>query len=156
LDHAAVLQARLLNAKAPSCRSATGKRQPRRTGSLNEWRKSGRAIRRRNDRNWVQTPADRQAEILGLEAGRDHGRKGTVVIIEHLASDAYGLLILAPEIPLGSGWLGGDRVVGRAAIRDLLRKAARFSADERRRLTVHLPSRAITLRLDEIEQYSGA
>ncbi|MBM6577782.1 hypothetical protein KCP91_15470 [Microvirga sp. SRT01] len=83
-------------------------------------------------------------------------QEGTIVITEHLASDAYGLLILAPEIPLGSGWLGGDRVVGRAAIRDLLKKAARFSADERQRLTIYLPSRAITLRLDEIERCFGA
>ncbi|KQU45147.1 hypothetical protein ASG67_15845 [Sphingomonas sp. Leaf339] len=72
-----------------------------------------------------------------------------------MASDAYGLLILAPEVALGSGWLGGDRVVGRAAIRDLLIKAARFTNDERQRLTIHLPSRAITLRLDEIERYFG-
>ena len=106
-----------------------------------------------NGGKWVQTPADRQAEILGLEAGRDHGRKGAVVIIEHLAPDAYGLLILAPEIALGSGWLGGDRVVGRAAIRDLRVKAARFTEHERKQLTVHLPSRALTLRLDEIEGY---
>lgn len=83
-------------------------------------------------------------------------QKGIIVITEHLASDAYGLLILAPEIALGSGWLGGDRVVGRAAIRDLLIKAARFTNDERQRLTIHLPSRAITLRLDEIERYFEA
>ncbi|KQR80381.1 hypothetical protein ASG07_14545 [Sphingomonas sp. Leaf343] len=73
-----------------------------------------------------------------------------------MASDAYGLLILAPEVALGSGWLGGDRVVGRAAIRDLLIKAARFTNDERQRLTIYLPSRAITLRLDEIERYFRA
>ena len=79
-----------------------------------------------------------------------------MVIIKHLAADAYGLLILAPEIALGSGWLGGDRVVGRAAIRDLLIKAARFNEDERLRLTVYFPGRALTLRLDEIERYYGA
>lgn len=84
---------------------------------------------------------------------RDNENKGTILIIEHFAPDAYGLLILAPEIALGSGWLGGDRVVGRAAIRDLLVKAARFNEHERQRLTVHLPSRAITLRLDEVEQH---
>ena len=83
-------------------------------------------------------------------------QKGTILITEHSASDAYGLLILAPEVALGSGWLGGDRVVGRAAIRDLLIKAARFTNDERQRLTIYLPSRAITLRLDEIERYFGA
>lgn len=104
----------------------------------------------------VQTPAGRQAEILGLKGSRDHGRRVTIVITEHLASDAYGLLILAPEIALGSGWLGGDRVVGRAAIRDLLIKATRFNEDERQRLTIHLPNRAITFRLDEIERYFGA
>jgi hypothetical protein len=81
---------------------------------------------------------------------------GRIVIIEHLASDTYGLLILAPETALASGWLGGDRVVGRAAISDLLIKAARFNEDERQRLTVHLPSRATTLRLDEVERYMGA
>jgi hypothetical protein len=43
-------------------------------------------------------------------------------------------------------------VVGRAALRDLLIKAGRFSEDERQRLTVHLPSRALTFRLDEVEQ----
>jgi hypothetical protein len=105
---------------------------------------------------WVQTSVVRQPDILSLKASRDHGRKGTIVITEHLASDAYGLLILAPAIALGSGWLGGDRVVGRAAIRDLLIKAARFNEDERQRLTIHLPSRAITLRLDEIERYFEA
>lgn len=62
------------------------------------------------------------------------GRKGITVINEHVSPDAYGLLILAPEIALGSGWLGGDRVVGRAAIRDLLIKAARFNEQERQRL----------------------
>jgi hypothetical protein len=81
--------------------------------------------------------------------------EGTTVIIEHFSPDAYGLLILAPEIALGTGWLGGDRVVGRAAIRDLLIKAARFNEQERERLTIHLPSRAITLRLDEIERHCG-
>lgn len=109
-----------------------------------------------NVASWVQTPADRQAEIRSIKASRDYGRKGTIVITEHLASDAYGLLILAPEIALGSGWLGGDRVVGRAAIRNLLIKASRFNEDERQRLTIHLPSRAITLRLDEIERYFEA
>jgi hypothetical protein len=102
-----------------------------------------------------QWPAGRQAKILAIRAGCDHGRKDTIVI-EHLAPDAYGLLILAPEIALGSGWLGGDRVVGRGVIRDLLKKAARFNEDERQRLTIHLPSRARTLRLDEIERYYGA
>ena len=105
---------------------------------------------------WVQAPAGRQLEILSITASRDHGRKDTIVIIEHLAPDAYGLLILAPEIALGSGWLGGDRVVGRAAIRDLLIKAARFNEDERLRLTVYFPTRALTLRLDEIKRYYEA
>jgi hypothetical protein len=44
-------------------------------------------------------------------------------------------------------------VVGRAAVSDLLLKAARFDEAERKRLTIHLPSRAITLRLDEIERH---
>jgi hypothetical protein len=82
--------------------------------------------------------------------------KDTIVIIERLTPDAYGLLILAPEIALGSGWLGGDRVVGRGAIRDLLKKAARFNEDERQRLTIHLPSNALTFRLSEVERYYGA
>jgi hypothetical protein len=77
-------------------------------------------------------------------------------MIEHFAPDAYGLLILAPEVALGSGWLGGDRVVGRAAISDLLLKAARFDEGERQRLTVHLPSKGITFRLDEIQRHLGA
>lgn len=59
---------------------------------------------------------------------------------------------MAPEIALASGWLGGDRVVGRAAIRDLLIKADRFNEDERQRLTIHLPGRELTLRLSEIER----
>jgi hypothetical protein len=105
---------------------------------------------------WVQRLAGRQAEILGIKASCGRGKKDTIVIIEDLAPDVYGLLILAPEIALGSGWLGGDRVVGRAAIRDLLNKAARFNEDERQRLTIHLPTRALTLRLDEIERYYGA
>lgn len=92
---------------------------------------------------------------LEYNASREHGQKDTIVIIEHFAPYAYGLLILEPEIALGSGWLGGDRVVGRAAIRDLLIKAARFNEQERQRLTIHLPSRAITLRLDEIERHCG-
>ena len=75
---------------------------------------------------------------------------------EPVSSETYGLLILAPEIALGSGWPGGDRVVGRAAVRDLLIKAARFNEQERQRLTIHLPGRAITLRLDEIERRYGA
>ena len=103
-----------------------------------------------SDRPWVQRFAGRQAKSLGIEASRDHGKKDTIVIIEHLAPDVYGLLILAPQVALGSGWLGGDRVVGRAAIRDLLIKAARFDEDERQRLTIHLPSRSLTLRLDEV------
>jgi hypothetical protein len=102
---------------------------------------------------WGHTPGGRQSEILSIKARRDRGKKDTIVIIEHLAPDAYGLLILAPEIALGSGWLGGDRVVGRATIRDLLIKAARFSEDERQRLTVYLPSRALTLRLNEVERH---
>jgi hypothetical protein len=105
---------------------------------------------------WVQRLAGRQAEILGIKASCDRGKKDTIVIIEDLAPDVYGLLILAPEIALVSGWLGGDRVVGRAAIRDLLNKAARFNEDERQRLTIHLPTRALTLRLDEIERYYAA
>jgi len=100
-------------------------------------------------------PAGRQAEICRLEGARDQGQKGVTVIIEPVSPDAYGLLILAPEIALGSGWLGGDRVVGRAAVRDLLIKAASFNEQERQRLTIHLPSRAITLRLDEIERRYG-
>jgi len=101
--------------------------------------------------NACQSPS-RDAQFKAKPRSR---QKGTIVITEHLGSDAYGLLILAPEVALGSGWLGGDRVVGRAAIRDLLIKAARFTNDERQRLTIHLPSRAITLRLDEIERYFG-
>jgi hypothetical protein len=103
-------------------------------------------------------PAARRSLDLDsrYKARRDHGKKDTVVIIEHFAPDAYGLLILAPEIALGSGWLGGDRVVGRAAVRDLLKKAGRFTEDERQRLTIHLPSRSLTLRLDEVERYHGA
>ena len=93
---------------------------------------------------WVSTAVGRQAEICRLNGSCDQGEKGTTVIIEHFSPDAYGLLILAPEIALGSGWLGGDRVVGRAAIRDLLIKAARFNEHERRRLTIYLPSRTIT------------
>jgi hypothetical protein len=99
-----------------------------------------------NGGSWIHKPAGRHAEIPSLYAGRDHGRNGTIVLTEHLASDSYGLLILAPEIALGSGWLGGDRVVGRAAIHDLLIKAARFNDDERQRLNIYLPGRAITLR----------
>lgn len=71
--------------------------------------------------------------------------------IKSLSPDTYGLLILAPEVPLGSGWLGGDRVVGRAGLSDLIIKAARFDADERERLTVHLPGSQLTLPLREIE-----
>ena len=93
---------------------------------------------------------------LEYNASREHGQKDTIVIIEHFAPYAYGLLILEPEIALGSGWLGGDRVVGRAAIRDLRVKAARFTEHERKQLTVHLPSRALTLRLGEVERYYGA
>ena len=93
---------------------------------------------------------------LRYKGGPRSRQKDTIVIIEHLAPDAYGLLILAPKIALGSGWLGGDRVVGRAAIRDLLIKAARFNEDERLRLTVYFPGIALTLRLDEIERYYGA
>jgi len=100
-------------------------------------------------------PAGRQAEIYGLQGIWDQDEKGISVITEHVSPDAYGLLILAPEIALGTGWLGGDRVVGRAAIRDLLIKAARFNEQERQRLTIHLPSRPITLRLDEIERHCG-
>jgi hypothetical protein len=99
--------------------------------------------------------ASRQAKLVSIKASWGRGKKGTI-IIEDLAPDVYGLLILAPEIALGSGWLGGDRVVGRAAIRDLLKKAARFNEDERQRLTIHLPTRALTLRLNEIERYYGA
>jgi hypothetical protein len=82
--------------------------------------------------------------------------RNTMVTTEHLTPDDYGLLILKPEIALGSGWLGGDRVVGRGAIRDLLDKALRFNEGERQRLNIHLPSRVLTLRLDEIEPYYGA
>ena len=49
-----------------------------------------------------------------------------------------------------------QRLAGRAAIRDLLKKAARFNEEERQRLTIHLPSRALPLRLDEVERYCGA
>ena len=93
-----------------------------------------------NGRDWAQTPASRQAEVFGLKGsqiraeGRDRHDRA-------FFPDAHGLLILAPEITLGSGWLGGDRVVGRAAIRNLLIKAARFNEHERQRLTTHLPSR---------------
>lgn len=115
----------------------------------------GSALAWLNGRNWVQPPASRQAEILRLEPSHGHGKTGVIITIERFPPDAYGLLILAPEVPLGSGWLGGDRVVGRAAISDLLVKAARFNEDERQRLTIHLPSRALTLRLDEIEPNLG-
>jgi predicted metalloprotease len=102
-------------------------------------------------------PTDRRSPRIDPRCkGKPRSRqKDTVVIIDHLAPDAYGLLILAPEIALGSGWLGGDRVVGRAAIRDLLKKAARFNLEERQRLIIHLPSGALTLRLDEVERYCG-
>lgn len=50
----------------------------------------------------------------------------------------------------------GQRLAGRAAIRDLLKKAARFNEEERQKLTIHLPSRALPLRLDEVERYCGA
>lgn len=50
----------------------------------------------------------------------------------------------------------GQRLAGRAAIRDLLKNAARFNEEERQRLTIHLPSRALPLRLDEVERYCGA
>jgi hypothetical protein len=98
--------------------------------------------------------SDRQSpnRDLRLKGRLNSPRQDTIAIDKHLAADTYGLLILAPEIALGSGWLGGDRVVGRAALRDLLIKAGRFSEDERQRLTVHLPSRALTFRLDEVEQ----
>lgn len=82
-------------------------------------------------------------------------RRGVAVINQHVAPEAYGLLILAPEIALASGWLGGDRVVGRAAIRDLLKKAGRFNEGERQRMTIHLPDKAVTLRLDEVERQMG-
>jgi hypothetical protein len=120
---------------------------------MNERQKLGTGEGAANAWLWVQAPAGRQSEILSITASRDHRKRDIIVIIEHLAPDAYGLLILAPEIALGSGWLGGDRVVGRAAIRDLLIKAARFNEDERLRLTVYFPGRALTLRLDEIERY---
>lgn len=81
--------------------------------------------------------------------GRDQHR---ITVIEHLPPDTYGLLILAPEAPLGSGWLGGDRVVGRAALRELLIKAARLDTHERRRLSIHLPGRDLTLAWDEIDR----
>ncbi len=55
-------------------------------------------------------PAGRQAKIYGLQGIWDQDEKGISVITEHVSPDAYGLLILAPEIALGSGWLG-DRVV---------------------------------------------
>ena len=70
---------------------------------------------------------------------------------KHLSPDTYGILILAPKVALGSGWLGGDRVVGRAAIRILLMKAARFNEAERKRLTIHLPGKGLTLQVGEFE-----
>jgi hypothetical protein len=97
-------------------------------------------------------PTSRQAEILSINGKAQPLQKSAAAIIDHFAPDAYGLLILAPEVALGSGWLGGDRVVGRAAVRDLLIKAARYNDAERKRLSIHLPSRAITLRLDELEK----
>ena len=69
--------------------------------------------------------------------------------------DAYALLVLAPKEPLGTGWLGGDKVVGRAAVRDLLAKARRLREDERARLTMYLPAGDVTLTWDEIERLSG-
>jgi hypothetical protein len=47
-------------------------------------------------------------------------------------------------------------VVGRAAVSDLLLKATRFDEAERQRLTIHLPSKAITLRFDEVERHFAA
>ena len=65
--------------------------------------------------------SDRQSpnRDLRLKGRLNSPRQDTIAIDKHLAADTYGLLILAPEIALGSGWLGGDRVVGRAALRDL-------------------------------------
>lgn len=85
--------------------------------------------------------------------GRDRHR---ITVIEHLSPDTYGLLILAPEAPLDSGWLGGDRVVGRAALRDLLIKAARLDEQERQRLSIHLPGRDLTLGWEEIGRLLAA
>jgi hypothetical protein len=42
-----------------------------------------------NDWKWVQTPAGRQAEILGLKGSCEQDEKGTTVIIEHFSPDAY-------------------------------------------------------------------
>ncbi|MBB3349953.1 hypothetical protein [Sphingomonas sp. BK069] len=94
-------------------------------------------------------------ESLIVEVKRQSRTKDTA-IIEHFEPDAYGLLILAPEVALDSGWLGGDRVVGRAAIRDLLIKAARFNEEERQRLSIYLPGRAVTLHLGDVEQHLRA
>lgn len=87
---------------------------------MNGCLKLGNAKRGLNVVLWVKMPAGRQAEIYGLQGIWDQDKKGISVITEHVSPDAYGLLILTPEIALGSGWLGGDRVVGRAAIRDLM------------------------------------
>lgn len=76
-------------------------------------------------------------------------------ILERVSLDAHALLILAPEKPLGTGWLGGDRVVGRAAVGDLLIKARRFSESERLRLTLDLPSTRLTLVWADIEKLSS-
>ena len=96
------------------------------------------------------------SRFSSVEATPQSRKKDTVAIIEHFKPDAYGLLILAPEVALDCGWLGGDRVVGRAPIQDLLIKAARFNEEERHRLSIHLPGRAVTLRLGDVEQHLKA
>lgn len=89
---------------------------------------------------------------MQCSGARGRGGKGNLTITIYLSPETYGLLILAPEVALGSGWLGGDRVVGRAAISDLLIKAARYTPHEQQRLSIYLPSRKLTLRLDEVER----
>jgi hypothetical protein len=53
------------------------------------------------------------------------------------------------------GCVGGDGDFGRSAIEDLLLNTARFDEVGRQRLTVHLPIKAITFRLDGVERHLG-
>ena len=70
--------------------------------------------------------------------------------------DAYALLLLAPEQPLGSGWLGGDKVVGRGALRQMVQRAGRYSEAEQGRMSLHLPHDDRTLALAELRSLAGA
>jgi len=89
---------------------------------------------------------------LELACQHHHRRaKYRITIINRSTPDTYGLLLLAPELPLAKGWLGGDRVVGRAAVSQLLLKVHRFSCDEQQRLSIYLPSKEVALGWNEIE-----